>query len=1100
MFNNQSSLSTYSDLKIENTNTLLQSDQQHIFQDYSFGMNTINNHNTSQQNKDHKLYNSNDIKEQTLTKIYYPEQYYNNENNTKKVNKKAQIDDKIKKYKQMLKDKQQLQNHGGLLQKGNKNENFSNRQSSVNQREKDFDLNSREINNSEDEENAYLDKIYQKLRKSQGQNGQSQNSSKRSKKRLKSQASSRMKAYQENLQEQKQNDNKTMSKDRFNPYSNTLSSINQSQIDQINLSQKRKSDIQDMKVKIKVNEQSISGMYWQDESTQDVSEGDVKVVSQLNKMGISDNSVIQTQIQKQTKKTQLNQKEEDSENKNGRQKFKSKQSEQKSKNQRMRERIVREEQLIQELQKNQKSQETDEFDKQQLIDFPTFANFNDLLDNDVYGINRITTKPSRNLIANNIKFNLTQNSFSDNASLLTRDYTSKTIVQQQQSNQSERNTQTVDRENSLSFNTAQDQKLMKQKKKLLKAYNDPIMILPQSHNISITKPENSKVNDTLIYQPTNLLPKTLEKGQSDQKSKTQANFNPQQRSQSVLQPRQKQSKLSRFNQAYFESDSMDIDFKKREIVLGQDELESMRKDGLTLKDQQKIKQLQDRIERARREQQVLNLKISSLSKTKRNDNDSKERVQLKNLENIKEKPLKIQIIQKHREKSSYNDRASNHQDDQNQNEQSKIKHSSEINKQFYNSYYDTKFTQENKYQWLKKPVLHFTKRSSNSQQRSRSNFESNEASSRLENNSSQRYQLQLSNQTQELLDESQQPIDDKVRTMLKQVKFPIQTLSANHRKFVSIRKSRNFMSNDKNQSMTTEQAVDNKCLTYSQITPNNESFMLLNQSANKQQLQVNRPMSMLESFISSPKQSSSLPRNSKFVKTFASGKVLVGGKLMTIEQYNKLCEQQRLKHQNNLELKEQEKQRLIDELKIKEELLKQQQLLENEKNSICIQTEQQQDSQQQELMQKLQEEQIRLEYSDWVNSRLYEKLRGEDLKNGKQLDLIDLIIEADIENEDDGEKHTLFYHYKKSRKIYTQIECQYHANILKKKYHRKDNIEEEHLYDIYYIGLKTLGALMNLLMLYPQWRRLEFAYSDPSVISVPNCIKVLVRASKINDD
>lgn len=40
---------------------------------------------------------------------------------------------------------------------------------------------------------------------------------------------------------------------------------------------------------------------------------------------------------------------------------------------------------------------------------------------------------------------------------------------------------------------------------------------------------------------------------------------------------------------------------------------------------------------------------------------------------------------------------------------------------------------------------------------------------------------------------------------------------------------------------------------------------------------------------------------------------------------------------------------------------------------------------------------------------------------------------------------------------------------------------------------------MNLLMLYPQWRRLEYQYADSSQISVQNCIKVLIRASKMYD-
>ncbi len=65
------------------------------------------------------------------------------------------------------------------------------------------------------------------------------------------------------------------------------------------------------------------------------------------------------------------------------------------------------------------------------------------------------------------------------------------------------------------------------------------------------------------------------------------------------------------------------------------------------------------------------------------------------------------------------------------------------------------------------------------------------------------------------------------------------------------------------------------------------------------------------------------------------------------------------------------------------------------------------------------------------------------------------------------------------------------------KLNRKDDIDEEYLYDIYYIGLKTLGALMNLLMLYPQWRRLEVIYSDEEHINPRNCIKVLIRAYKM---
>ena len=61
--------------------------------------------------------------------------------------------------------------------------------------------------------------------------------------------------------------------------------------------------------------------------------------------------------------------------------------------------------------------------------------------------------------------------------------------------------------------------------------------------------------------------------------------------------------------------------------------------------------------------------------------------------------------------------------------------------------------------------------------------------------------------------------------------------------------------------------------------------------------------------------------------------------------------------------------------------------------------------------------------------------------------------------------------------MYSELECEYHANILKKKLHRKDDVDEEHLCDIYFIGLKTLGALMNLLMLRQQWLKIEQLYA-----------------------
>lgn len=68
---------------------------------------------------------------------------------------------------------------------------------------------------------------------------------------------------------------------------------------------------------------------------------------------------------------------------------------------------------------------------------------------------------------------------------------------------------------------------------------------------------------------------------------------------------------------------------------------------------------------------------------------------------------------------------------------------------------------------------------------------------------------------------------------------------------------------------------------------------------------------------------------------------------------------------------------------------------------------------------------------------------------------------------------SVFLHYKRSRRLYTQVECEYHSQILKKKVKDGKTLEDLQIYEIFFIGVKTLGALMTLMMLRPQWRRLE---------------------------
>lgn len=147
---------------------------------------------------------------------------------------------------------------------------------------------------------------------------------------------------------------------------------------------------------------------------------------------------------------------------------------------------------------------------------------------------------------------------------------------------------------------------------------------------------------------------------------------------------------------------------------------------------------------------------------------------------------------------------------------------------------------------------------------------------------------------------------------------------------------------------------------------------------------------------------------------------------------------------------------------------------------------------------------------EWNDSKLYTKLKS-FVSQGKvpgEKDYLELIHEADRENEEDSKqiqlgnsyaKGSLFQHYKQSRQIYSQVECEYHAEILKKKLNQSDQqIDEDHLFDIYFIALKTLGALMTLLLLKPQWLKLEAHYgNNQSCITPINTIKLLLRTKKM---
>jgi len=88
---------------------------------------------------------------------------------------------------------------------------------------------------------------------------------------------------------------------------------------------------------------------------------------------------------------------------------------------------------------------------------------------------------------------------------------------------------------------------------------------------------------------------------------------------------------------------------------------------------------------------------------------------------------------------------------------------------------------------------------------------------------------------------------------------------------------------------------------------------------------------------------------------------------------------------------------------------------------------------------------------DWTNSKLFQKILSGTAPNDHEY--------SDIEFED-------IPIFKKSRKILSNIECTYQANLLKKKLDRKDELVEDFT-ETSKLALKSLYALMTLLLLKP---------------------------------
>jgi len=49
---------------------------------------------------------------------------------------------------------------------------------------------------------------------------------------------------------------------------------------------------------------------------------------------------------------------------------------------------------------------------------------------------------------------------------------------------------------------------------------------------------------------------------------------------------------------------------------------------------------------------------------------------------------------------------------------------------------------------------------------------------------------------------------------------------------------------------------------------------------------------------------------------------------------------------------------------------------------------------------------------------------------------------------------------------------------------RKDEIDEQNLEETYFTSLRTVGALMNLLMLGRLYRKVDRVYNDQAMVSV----------------
>lgn len=98
-------------------------------------------------------------------------------------------------------------------------------------------------------------------------------------------------------------------------------------------------------------------------------------------------------------------------------------------------------------------------------------------------------------------------------------------------------------------------------------------------------------------------------------------------------------------------------------------------------------------------------------------------------------------------------------------------------------------------------------------------------------------------------------------------------------------------------------------------------------------------------------------------------------------------------------------------------------------------------------------------------------------------------MEREIQTGELGEKEPI------SSGIYSEIECQYLGNTLKKKMDRKDELDDEYIDDIIEKGLRTLQALMSLLLIGSLFGKIRKHFKHD--VTVEDVIRLLIRCKKM---